>query len=482
MLHLRDYPIAKQLTWLNLVVTTVALLLSSSALLVYDVISSRHALVRNVSIEAQIIGSNTVSALLFDYPESAEDTLSALRASRNIVYAGIYTPDGRPLAEYWRDGTGKTPPLPRNAIPQTESHFFTRDEVAVLHPIVHEGKPIGVLYLRSDSRLLENRLKRYAQTIIAVLLLSLAAATFFAWRSQRAVSQPLVRLAETARVVSREKNYSLRAKASPGHDEVNVVIEAFNEMLTQIQRRDSDLQQAHDGLELRVKDRTGELKRAEADLRALSRRLLYTQDEERRRIAGELHEGAGQILAALSLKLSIIHVGTAKLSLALMREVEACVRMVEKIVADLRTTAYLLHPPLLEEAGLDSAIRWFVEGFSERSKIPIRMDISRSLGRLPREVEIAIFRILQESLTNIHRHSGSRDAIIRIARELHEVSLEVKDHGRGMPKRGAGREPEVGLQGMQERARQLGGSLEIRSGNEGTSVIAVLPLAGEEAA
>jgi signal transduction histidine kinase len=195
-----------------------------------------------------------------------------------------------------------------------------------------------------------------------------------------------------------------------------------------------------------------------------------------------LHEGAGQILAALSLKLSIIHAGTAKLSLALMREVEACVRMVEKILADLRTTAYLLHPPLLEEAGLDSAIRWFVEEFSERSKIPIRMDISRSLGRLPREVEIAIFRILQESLTNIHRHSGSRDAIIRIARELHEVSLEVKDHGRGMPERGAGREPEVGLRGMQERARQLGGSLEIRSGSEGTSVIAVLPLAGEEAA
>src|ERR1700704_127968 len=96
MLHLRDYPIAKQLTWLNLLVTTVALLLSCSAFLVYDVISSRNALVRNVSIEAQIIGSNTVSALLFDYPESAEDTLSALRASRNIVYAGIYTPDGIP--------------------------------------------------------------------------------------------------------------------------------------------------------------------------------------------------------------------------------------------------------------------------------------------------------------------------------------------------------------------------------------------------
>src|ERR1700680_427152 len=155
----------------------------------------------------------------------------------------------------------------------------------------------------------------------------------------------------------------------------------------------------------------------------------------RRRIARELHEGAGQILAALSLKLSIVRARTAKLGPALMREVEDCIAMVENILGDLRTTAYLLHPPLLEEAGLDSAIRWFVEGFSERSKIPIRMDISASLGRLPREVEIAIFRILQESLTNIHRHSGSRDAIIRIAREAHEVSLEVKDHGRGMPKR-----------------------------------------------
>ena len=482
MLHLRDYPIAKQLTWLNLLVTTVALLLSCSAFLVYDVMSSRNTLVRNVSMLAQIIGSNTVSALLFDYPESAEDTLSALRASRNILYAGIYTPDGRPLAEYWRDGKGKTPRLPPTTVPQTESHFFARDEVAVLHPIVHEGKPIGAVYIRSDSQLLENRLKRYAPTIIAVLLLSLTAATFFAWRCQRAVSEPLVRLAETARVVSREKNYSLQAEASHGHDEVNVLIEAFNEMLRQIQRRDSDLRQAHDGLEMRVKDRTGELERAEGDLRALSRRLLYTQDEERRRIARELHEGAGQILAALSLKLSTIHARTAKLSRLPMREVEDCIAMVEKILGDLRTTAYLLHPPLLEEAGLDSAIRWFVEGFSERSKIPIQMDISASLGRLPREVEIAIFRILQESLTNIHRHSGSRDAIIEIARDAHEVSLEVKDHGRGMPQPGASAEPEVGLQGMQERARQLGGSLEIRSGSDGTSVIAVLPLGGEEAA
>jgi signal transduction histidine kinase len=437
MLHLRDYPIAKQLTWVNLLVTTVALLLSCGAFLVYDVISARNALVRDVSLQAEIMGSNTISALVFDDPESAEDTLSALRASRNILYAGIYTPDGRALAEYWRDGKGQTPRLPSTTLAQRESHFFAADQLAVLHPIVQEGKPIGAVYIRSDSQLLENRLKRYAQTIIAVLLLSLAAATFFAWRSQRAVSEPLVRLAETARVVSREKNYSLQAEASHGHDEVNVLIEAFNEMLRQIQRRDTDLQLAHHGLEMRVKDRTRELKRAEWDLRALSRRLLYTQDEERRRIARELHEGAGQVLAALSLKLSVIHGRTARLSPALMRQVEDCIAMVEQILGDLRTTAYLLHPPLLEEAGLDSAIRWFVEGFSERSKIPIRMDISASLGRLPREVEIATFRILQECLTNIHRHSGSRDAIIRIARDAHEVSLEVKDHGRGMPKRAA---------------------------------------------
>jgi signal transduction histidine kinase len=149
---------------------------------------------------------------------------------------------------------------------------------------------------------------------------------------------------------------------------------------------------------------------------------------------------------------------------------------------ELRTISHLLHPPLLDEAGLPSAVRWYVEGFAERSKIPVELTLSPELGRLPSEMETAIFRIIQEALTNVHRHSDSDTAAISILRNEAGVRVEVGDHGRGFSRSGRMKalgppRTGVGIQGMRERVRQLGGSFDIRSGPEGTMVSASFPAA-----
>jgi signal transduction histidine kinase len=155
--------------------------------------------------------------------------------------------------------------------------------------------------------------------------------------------------------------------------------------------------------------------------------------------------------------------------------------MVEQIGREIRTISHLLHPPLLDVAGLASALRWYVDGFSERSHIKVAVDIPEEFGRLSAEMEIAIFRMVQECLTNIHRHSGGTTAAIRVREEDHEIFVEVQDYGNGIPLEkqlelsSSGRTG-VGFRGMRERLRQLGGTLEIRSDGSGTVVIAVLPL------
>ena len=225
-----------------------------------------------------------------------------------------------------------------------------------------------------------------------------------------------------------------------------------------------------------------ERKLAEQNLRALSARLLQLQDEERRRIARELHDSAGQLLVALDLNLASVGNDSEKLRPESIRSIAECKQLVQELSRELRTISHLLHPPLLDEAGLPSAVRWYVDGYAKRSRIPVKLDLASDLGRLPRDVETTVFRIVQECLTNVHRHSESPTAEIRILRCKDQVTVEVRDQGRGMSagtRRNSGKPvtPGVGIQGMRERVRQLGGQLEIESVNgHGTLVRATLPV------
>ena len=243
--------------------------------------------------------------------------------------------------------------------------------------------------------------------------------------------------------------------------------------------RERELEAARGELEIRVKERTAELNTANRSLQELSARLLQLQDEERRRLARELHDSVGQLLAAMSMNLGMLR--STPLNPVAEKAVAETVLLVDQVSREIRTISHLLHPPLLDEAGLASALRWYVEGFSERSNIAVELAIGGDFGRLDGDMEIAIFRIVQECLTNVHRHSGSRRAEVLLAHGAGQVQVEVKDAGKGIPseKQEALKisgKTGVGFRGMRERVAQLGGILEIHSDEHGSVVKATMPL------
>jgi signal transduction histidine kinase len=228
-------------------------------------------------------------------------------------------------------------------------------------------------------------------------------------------------------------------------------------------------------------DITG-LKLAERAVRIVSGRLLNLQEEERRRIARELHDTTAQNLTALTMNLSMLRSAVPQTNTLAVKALEECFRLTNQCVQEIRTFSYLLHPPVLEELGLARALHDYATGFQQRSGIKVELDLSLEGSALPKETEMTLFRVVQESLGNIHRHSGSRAAAIRMWRDGGEVWLEVQDAGKGIPAEqfeaiDKGRSHfGVGIAGMRERMQQLGGRLDIRSGPQGTTVQAIVPL------
>jgi two-component system NarL family sensor kinase len=229
-----------------------------------------------------------------------------------------------------------------------------------------------------------------------------------------------------------------------------------------------------------VRDVT-ERKQTEEALRRLSVSLLQTQDEERRRIARELHDSTGQKLAALAMNLSLIGKSAKTFDAQARKALVESLMLLDQSSREIRTLSYLLHPPLLDERGLAAAVRWFADGFSQRSGVQVTLEVPPDLRRLPEEIEMALFRIVQEGLTNTHRHSGSSTATIRLMADQEHVQLEVQDAGTGL----SGPQTDdaaaalgVGITGMRERVKQLGGRMEMETGAHGTTVRVTVPLAG----
>jgi signal transduction histidine kinase len=237
------------------------------------------------------------------------------------------------------------------------------------------------------------------------------------------------------------------------------------------------LEQSCSQLEILVIERT-------AELQSVSNHLLKVQDEERGKVACDLHDSTGQTLTALKISVAVLQ-RKLQNDKRTCDELSGIARLADEALQEIRTTSYLLHPPMLDEAGFVSAAQWYAEGFAKRSGMKVRIDFMPEIQRLPATVELALFRVLQEGLTNVHRHSGTSEVDIHFRLEAHAVILELRDYGRGMPTEWSSRLGQpvhasgVGLAGMRERLNELKGGLEIELAEPGTRLRAIVPVWNE---
>ena len=289
MLAFRHLSIKRKLMWLATLTSGTALLLISAGLVTYEYIAFPKVIARKLSIQARITGANSFSALLFNDPRAATETLAALRADPHIVAAAIYDRDGRAFARYVRGNRRDATGLPARLAGEPEGHRFEGGRLIELQPIVSDGQRLGTIYIQSDLRELYERIASYAGIAGTVLLVSFLVAALVALRLQRSISLPILQLVGTASAVAEKKDYSVRAVAE-GRDELGLLVAAINEMLEQIQQRDAELRRARDELELRVIERTEQLAAANRELEVFTRQLAEASRLKSEFLANMSHE------------------------------------------------------------------------------------------------------------------------------------------------------------------------------------------------
>lgn len=423
--------ILTKLTMMNVLVSGSALLLACVAFLAYDQFTFRQGLVRTLSAQAQIIGSNSVSALLFNDPQAAANTLTALKSSPGIASAGIMTADGRRFAQYTRDGADEILNIPPLGPNQIERYWFRSSHAVLVRKLLSDGKLVGFVYLRADLGEINERLWRYAFISVGVLLVSLIFALMVSSRFRKSVAEPIVALAETARKVSQYKDYRVRVPISTERDELATLIDSFNEMLREIQQRDSELQKAHAQLEQRVSERTSELVSANQELEAFS----YSVSHDLRGPLDALNGFSYVLLKNYADKLD----GTGKESLHSIRS--AAMRM-SQLIDDLlnlsRITTSTIHH---EKVDLSAFARLIMEELCRTSperKVEFVVPTAVDAYGDARLLRIVMDNLLRNAWKYTSHHDHAR---IEFGRESQNGSVVyfVKDDGSGFDPRSTDR-------------------------------------------
>jgi signal transduction histidine kinase len=395
MPDLRHSPISRKLTVMNVLVSAVALIAACGAFLAYDQYTFRETLVRSLSAEAQIVGSNSVSALTFNDPQSAQDTLSAFRYLPHIITATIFSADGQMFAQYARN-PGEGLENPADAAVKTQA-TFRKDELIVRQPILFQGKRLGTVYIRSDLAETEQRLQQYGGIAGMVLLFSLLPALLLTAIFRRSVAEPIVELADTVRTVSQDRNYSIRAAPTGKRDEIAVLIDAFNNMLAQIQQRDAALLAAQTELERRVDDRTRQLMVANRELEAFS----YSVSHDLR--------GPLEVISGFSYILSVEH-GRALDPAAkeCVQQIDMASRRMAELIDDLlnlsRVSTTSMHQQRVDLSGMAKEIADQLCRQEPGRRVDFAIHDCDPVEGDPRLLRIAIENLMRNSWKYTSRH------------------------------------------------------------------------------
>ena len=416
--------LSRKLKRMNILVSAAALCMACTAFVAYDQVTFREVMVRNLSVQAHVLGSNSVSALLFNDPDSARDTLAALRAAPSVVAARVYSADGRAFATYRRDPDRRLPedaPLPTG---QQEREWFEAGRVVLVHRVVFQGQPTGFIYIESDLQALGQRLKQYVLIALLVLLGCLGAAAAVSTAFRTAIVRPVEQLAGVAREVSQERNYYVRAVAEGMPAELSAFVDAFNEMLVQIEQRDRELLAARDELERRIEQRTAELAAANKELESFSYSVSHDLRAPLRSIDGfslALLEDYGDRLDAGARS----H----------FERIRAAARRMGHLIDDLLNLARVARADLVRERVDLSAVARSVEADLRKSDGSRRVQcvIGEGIEAVgdPHLLRVVIDNLLRNAWKYTSRHPSARIEFGRLPSSNGKPVYFVKDDGAG---------------------------------------------------
>ncbi len=461
MILFKDIPIQKKLVRLFYLISAVILLVTCVTFFTYEYFTFRIKIVEKVSVIGKIMSANSTAALAFDDSDAAKEILTALKNEPHIVAACLYNKDGKLFCQYT---AGKI----KNELPVTpgpEGYHFTYSSVEGFQPVLQDTRQLGTLYIRSDLGAMYERFRLYGIMMALVVALSFFLAFLFSKILQRSISRPILALAKTAEAISDRGDYSVRADKH-GNDEVGMLTDAFNHMLIQIEQQNQNQHLSNEELQL-----------SREQLRHLASHLQDIREEERRNISREIHDELGQQLTAIKMDLGWLNKKDQQSDPVVKEKISDMIKMADEAIKTLRKIASQLRPVILDDMGLIAALEWQSDEFEKRTSI--ECSFSSSLEKIVTEntLGITLFRIYQEALTNITRHSGATKISSSLNYDNDTITLVVSDNGKGFDINLARSKGTLGMLGMKERALAVNGELIIDSKpGKGTTITVKIPV------
>lgn len=469
MRFLQPASLRQRMLLISTLVTLVTLLVTVTLFVVYDMRALRAQMVRDLAVLAEVVGDNCLSALVFDSPETAERNLGTLRREYQIRYAMLYDAEGRRFAAYQRDPEQALhdPSWPDPGVVLDVS-LLGLGSVEIVRELDLEGRPVGSIFIHARMDEWAAHLRHYAWIVALLCCVALAVSLTLALRLQRQITGPICELASMTRDISTQGDYSLRAVLPPSDDEIAELLRAFNAMLGQIERRDRDL--------LRVKV---ELEQANSQLRSLAMEISLVAEQEKKRLAGQLHDSPMQKLALAQGQITSALRRRDRESRALL---EVGLELVRDALSELRTLQFELSPPVLHESGVEAALQWLASSVSQRFGIAMTFEPGDSDRAVDEDLGVVLFQCARELVHNVVRHADATAARIGFHVNQEEVRLVVSDNGKGLdegPDRPlAGQGLGYGLYSVRERVSLLGGEFSLASDGRGTRAVLRVPLTG----